>query len=170
MKKPANVHGRLRRVERDRGIDSDAREPVWAALLARGSASRRQALEWFWNFERDEALRRGSAPDPQRPILIMKLLDGLYPSKIVQRHLELHEHSSMAYRFVELGFSREEVAIVAMALDPLLPRPRPDQETAVLSVASKIDDLFSRAEAIQAEDIALMALIVNGPEVGGGGT
>ena len=168
MKKPSNVHGRLRRVERSHGTVADAHEPIFAALLARGTASRRQALEFFWNFERDEALRRGHTPDPTRPLMIMKLLDNLYPARVAQRQLELHEHSSMAYRFVELGFSREMVAVVALGLDPTLPAPRPDQEADVIATAAKIEILFSKAEAIQADDERLMRLIAGKSDLGGG--
>jgi len=162
-----NLRGRLRRIERERGVVPEgeaAGEPIWALLLAAGTATRRQALEWFWKVEVWEAFQQGREPDQQRPVMAMRLLDGVYPLKVVQQNLRTDRATATAYDF--RGWTRAEIAFFVAATDPLAPQPRLSDEAVVLAVASKIDALMDRAEQTWRLDAEIMRAIV-APEVGG---
>jgi hypothetical protein len=166
MKKVANVHGRLRRVEHERGTVADGREPIWALLLHAGTASRADALRWFWRVELEESERQNRAPDPGRPIMALKLIDAVYPGRAVALNLEVNHPTGLAYQFE--GWSRAEIAVFVAATDSTAAQPKPSDEAAVLSVAEKIDSLMTKAEATWSSDEATMRLLVNGPDLGGG--
>jgi hypothetical protein len=156
---------RVRDLERDRGT-VEGGEKLWALLLYAGSATREQALEYFWGVEKREAFQQGHPPDPQRPLTMLRLIDAVYPLRVVQGNLARDRATNLAYQFQ--GWSREEVYIVASALDPLLIQPSPADESAVLGAAAKIDALFDAAEAVWSQDCEVMRFIAASPGVGGG--
>ena len=160
-----NLRGRrVRELERDHGIIEA--EPIWAVLLAAGTCSRRQALEWFYAVEVREATQQGRAPDAGRPIMALHLIDTAYPRRVVQQNLQVSSSSSMAFDFS--GWTREEISILIAAIDPLAAQPTRDQEAVAVAAAEKVGPLMDHYEAVQADDERLMAIVAGKPDLGGG--